>query len=145
MDLVKQQINALQDTHGTESTSLTFSGGNLQAVRPEELSDVVSRKLLGCTEVALAPTKSLIELMVTHLAVPEPLCTSTVQWQSCDWEEVSSGSLCATGGHGSVVLCLQQSWVYGFVPTARGKTRGTTVHNQLSRFRLHLQQLADSV
>jgi len=47
MDLVRQQIDALQDTHGTESTSLTFSGGNLQAVRPEELSDVVSVERLG--------------------------------------------------------------------------------------------------
>lgn len=42
MDLVRQQIHQLQDTHGTESPTLTFTGGSLQAVRPEELSDVVS-------------------------------------------------------------------------------------------------------
>lgn len=47
MDLVRQQIDALQDTHGTESTSLTFSGGNLQAVRPEELSDVLAHELFA--------------------------------------------------------------------------------------------------
>jgi hypothetical protein len=42
MDLVRQQIDRLQDTHGTESPTLTFTGGSLQAVRPEENSDVVS-------------------------------------------------------------------------------------------------------
>jgi hypothetical protein len=45
MDLVRQQIDQLQDTHGTESTSLTFTAGGLQAVRPEEISDVVSASL----------------------------------------------------------------------------------------------------
>lgn len=45
MDLVRQQVRQLQDTHGTESTSLTFTGGGLQAVRPEEMSDVVSGPL----------------------------------------------------------------------------------------------------
>lgn len=41
MDLVRQQITQLQDTHGTESTSLTFTGGGLHAVRPEEESELV--------------------------------------------------------------------------------------------------------
>lgn len=42
MDLVRQQVSQLQETHGTDSPTLTFTGGSLQAVRPEELSDVVS-------------------------------------------------------------------------------------------------------
>jgi hypothetical protein len=40
MDLVRQQITQLQDTHGTESPSLTFTAGRLQAVRPEENTEV---------------------------------------------------------------------------------------------------------
>jgi hypothetical protein len=36
MDLVRQQITQLQDTHGSDSPSLTFTAGGLQAVRPEE-------------------------------------------------------------------------------------------------------------
>lgn len=42
MDLVRQQVSQLQDTHGTDSPTLTFTGGSLRAVRPEELSDMVS-------------------------------------------------------------------------------------------------------
>jgi len=43
MDLVRQQISSLQDTHGRESTTLTFTGGSLQAVRPEDTLDTVRR------------------------------------------------------------------------------------------------------
>jgi hypothetical protein len=43
MDLVRQQITQLQDTHGTESPSLTFTAGGLQAVRPEEENAEVRR------------------------------------------------------------------------------------------------------
>lgn len=74
MDLVRQQIAALQDTHGTESTSLTFTGGGLHAVRPEELSDVVSHVLLIWKwDQACA---SLWWLRATRAYMPAP-CTHT--------------------------------------------------------------------
>ncbi|WIA07926.1 hypothetical protein OEZ85_007404 [Tetradesmus obliquus] len=40
MDLVRQQISQLQDTHGTASPSLTFTAGGLTAVRPEENTEL---------------------------------------------------------------------------------------------------------
>lgn len=41
MDLVRQQVKTLQDTHGHDTTTLTFTGGSLQAVRPEDAIDSV--------------------------------------------------------------------------------------------------------
>jgi hypothetical protein len=54
MDLVRQQVSQLQDTHGTDSPTLTFTGGSLRAVRPEELSDTVSVFWGGSALTALA-------------------------------------------------------------------------------------------
>lgn len=47
MDLVRQQVSQLQDTHGTDSPTLTFTGGSLRAVRPEELSDTLATELVA--------------------------------------------------------------------------------------------------
>lgn len=42
MELVREQIQQLQETHGTAAPALTFTGGALQAVRPEETAQAVS-------------------------------------------------------------------------------------------------------
>lgn len=46
MELVREQIQNLQETHGTAAPALTFTGGALQAVRPEETAQAVSTQLL---------------------------------------------------------------------------------------------------
>ena len=42
MELVREQIQQLQETHGTEAPALTFTGGMLHAVRPEDTTKLVS-------------------------------------------------------------------------------------------------------
>lgn len=45
MDLVRSQIASLADTHGGASPSLTFTGGALTAVRPEDTAPQLEREL----------------------------------------------------------------------------------------------------
>lgn len=42
MELVREQVQQLQDTHAIEGPALTFTSSGLQAVRPEDTTQTVS-------------------------------------------------------------------------------------------------------